>query len=163
MSRLIYKALDSVFRKLEKAHTQFLLSKAKCGENVSVRDRVTIYCPERLVLKNNVSINTGVTILAQGGVTIGEFAMIAPGVSIISVNHDYTKIGIEAHKTHIKNHVTIGPNTWLAAGCIILPGVTVGEGAVVAAGSVVTRDVEPYTVVGGIPAVEIKKRIVDNE
>lgn len=54
--------------------------------------------------------------------------------------------------------MTIGDYAWLCSHCIILPGVTIGEGAIVASGAVVTKDVEPWTVVGGIPAKEIAKR-----
>ena len=62
----------------------------------------------------------------------------------------------------ITKPITIKDNVWVATGAIVLPGVTIGEGAVVAAGSVVTKDVEPWTVVGGNPAKFIKKRVLMN-
>ena len=146
--------------KLEKGHNEHLKSKMNCGKNVSLRDRTIIYCPERLTIADNVSINSGVTILAQGGVSIGEYTMISSGVTIVSVNHDYSKLGKEAWEGQIKKPVIIGRDVWIAAGAIILPGVTIGDGAVVAAGSVVSRDVPPYSVVAGLPAAVTKERPV---
>jgi acetyltransferase-like isoleucine patch superfamily enzyme len=61
----------------------------------------------------------------------------------------------------ITKPITIMDNVWVATGAMILPGVTIGEGAVVAAGAVVTKDVEPWTVVGGNPAKVIKRRILE--
>jgi len=158
MKRLMYKMLHFLHRKIEKGNTEFLKSKMRCGRNVTIRDRATIYCPENVTIADNVGINSGVTILAQGGVTIGEYTMIAPGVTIVSVNHDYAKSGREAWDKQIKKPVTIGRDVWLATGATVLAGVTVGDGAVVAAGSVVTKDVPPHTVVAGVPARVIKTR-----
>ena len=160
MRKLYFKILNCVYRKLEQGHSEYLKSKVRCGWNVEIRDRATIYSPENLFIADNVAINSGVTILAQGGVTIGEYTMIAPGVTIISVNHDYTRRENEALTTFIKKPVVIGRNVWLAAGAIVLAGVSIGDGAVVAAGSVVTKDVPSYTIVGGIPATVIKKRTI---
>ena len=160
MKKLIYKTLHFMHRKLEKGHNEYLKSRMSCGRNVSIRDRAIIYSPERLTVSDNVSINSGVTILAQGGVSIGEYTMISPGVTIVSVSHDYSKLGKEAWDGQIKKPVIIGRNVWIAAGAIILPGVTIGDGAVVAAGSVVTKDVPPYTVVAGLPAAVTKERPV---
>jgi len=161
MNKLIYKALHYVHRRLEMGHTEYLKSKMSLGSNVIIRDRTTIYCPEFLKIADNVSINTGVTILAQGGVSIGEYTMISPGVIIVSVYHDYSKLGQDAWDGVITKPVSIGRDVWIAAGATILAGVTVGDGAIVAAGSVVTKDVPPYTIVAGVPAAVIKKRPVD--
>ncbi len=160
MKKLFYKILHFIHCKLEKGQNEYLKSKMKCGKNVSIRDRAIIYCPERITVADNVSINSGVIILAQGGVSFGEYTMISPGVTIVSVSHDYSKLGQEAWDGQIKKPVTIGRNVWIAAGAIILPGVTIGDGAVVAAGSIITRDVPPYTVVAGLPARVIKERPV---
>lgn len=163
MKKLYFKILDCVYRKLEEGHSEYLKSKIKCGKNVEIRDRATIYSPENLFIADNVAINSGVTILAQGGVTIGEYTMIAPGVTIISVNHDYKREGERALSTLIKKPVIIGRHVWLAVGSIVLAGVTIGDGAVIAAGSIVTKDVPPYTIVAGIPATVIKKRIIESD
>jgi len=90
-------------------------------------------------------------------IEIGDEASIGPGVSIMAHSsaspfHQRFKIYHEGPKK-----VTIKRGVWLAAGSIILPGVTIGEGAIVAAGSVVSRDVPPYTMVAGNPARAVKK------
>ncbi|WP_409014249.1 MULTISPECIES: acyltransferase [unclassified Arcicella] len=73
---------------------------------------------------------------------------------IWSLHHDYNDLHFKA----VGGKVTIKKFAWLGSRCILLPGVTIGEGAVVAAGAVVTKDVPPYTIVGGIPAKPIAKR-----
>jgi acetyltransferase-like isoleucine patch superfamily enzyme len=97
-------------------------------------------------------------IRGQGGVTIGDRVYTSPFTQIIAVNHifddpsrSFVEQGITAEGIIIEDDV------WLGAGAVITDGVKVGKGAVVAAGAVVTKDVPPHTVVGGVPAREIKK------
>jgi acetyltransferase-like isoleucine patch superfamily enzyme len=97
-------------------------------------------------------------IRGQGGVTIGDRVYTSPFTQIIAVNHvfdnpnqSFVDQGITAQGIVIEDDV------WLGAGAIIMDGVHVGKGAVVAAGAVVTKDVPPHTVVGGVPARIIKK------
>ena len=97
-------------------------------------------------------------IRGQGGVEIGERVFTSPFTQIIAVNHlfhdtkrPFTEQGITAEGIVIEDDV------WLGAGAVITDGVRVGKGAVVAAGAVVTKDVPPYTVVGGVPAKVIKR------
>lgn len=97
-------------------------------------------------------------IRGQGGVTIGDRVYTSPFTQIIAVNHvfadkerPFTEQGITAEGIIIEDDV------WLGAGAVITDGVRVGKGAVVAAGAVVTKDVPPHTIVGGVPAREIKK------
>ena len=81
-----------------------------------------------------------------------------------NVNHEYTIIVKEREKDDekLRKNVKIEDDCWIAANSIILAGVTIGKGSVVAAGSVVTTDVPPYSVVGGVPARLIKKRLPDS-
>ena len=99
-------------------------------------------------------IGDDVWICALDEVRVGKNACISEGVRILTGTHD-----ISSPKFDLVRHpVAIGDNAWIAVGATLLPGVTIGEGAVVAAGAVVTKDVEPWTVVGGNPAKFIKKR-----
>ncbi len=94
----------------------------------------------------------------QGGITIGDRVYTAPLVQILAVNHVYsdpTRPIIEQGIT--AEGITIEDDVWIGAGAIITDGVTIGRGAVIAAGAVVTQDVPPHTVVGGIPARTIKE------
>lgn len=96
-------------------------------------------------------INHGLTIMARGGIEIEDDVMIGPGASLLTANHD-----LYDHQVLLCGKVTIRKNAWIGAKAMILPGVTVGENAVVAGGSVVTKDVEANTVVGGNPARVLK-------
>lgn len=99
----------------------------------------------------NVIVMPGCLMMAAGGITIEDGAMIAANVQLISNNHDLFERQIITCKP-----VRIGRNAWIGAGATILPGVTVGENAVIGAGSVVTRDVPANTIVAGNPARIIK-------
>lgn len=89
--------------------------------------------------------------------TIGENVSISPDVQIITAQHDINDPSFKL----IKAPVTIEDYVWIGTRALILPGIHVGKGAVIAAGAVVTRDVPPFTVVGGVPAKPIKKRNQD--
>lgn len=130
-----------------------------CGENLRVNGYISLNSPERLVIGNNVSFNVGVKINATGVVEIGNNVLIRPSVKIWSVNHIYSsKESLISEQGYSQAKVTIEDDVWLATNAIILPGVTIGKGAVVAAGSVVTKDVPPYALVGGVPARIIGSR-----
>lgn len=107
-------------------------------------------------LGKNVFIKGACSFLDIGGITIEDDVLIGPRVNITSENHPLDPSG---RKTLILAPVHIKRNAWIGAGATILPGVTVGENAVVAAGAVVSRDVPPNTVVAGIPAKIVKENI----
>ncbi|MBR5904992.1 MAG: acyltransferase [Bacteroidales bacterium] len=88
------------------------------------------------------------------GLVIGKNVCLASDVTVWTLHHDYNN----THFSAVGGEVVIGDYVWLCSNCIILPGVKIGEGAVVAAGAVVSRDVAPWTVVGGVPARPIAKR-----
>lgn len=101
----------------------------------------------------NVFINHACSFLDMGGITIEDDVLIGPKVNLITENHPLAPSDRRALMT---KPVVIKRNAWIGAGATILPGVTVGENAVVAAGAVVSKDVPANTVVGGIPAKFIK-------
>jgi len=101
----------------------------------------------------NVFINHACSFLDMGGITIEDDVLIGPRVNLVTESHPLTP---EDRKALIAKPVTIKRNAWIGAGATILPGVTVGENAVVAAGSVVSRDVPANTVVAGVPAKIVK-------
>lgn len=99
----------------------------------------------------HVFVNHSLTCMAAGGITIDDGVMIGPNVRIVTDNHDFTnRMVLRCKPVHICR------NVWIGVGAIILPGVTIGENAVIAAGAVVTKDVAPNTIVGGNPAKFIK-------
>ncbi len=112
----------------------------------------------KLKIGDYVLFNYGCMIVSGGGVSIGDNVLIGPGVTILSASHN-TNANLPMRTSSPEfGYVDIGSDAWLAARCIILPGVTIGNGAIVSAGAVVTKDVEPMTIVGGVPARVIRKR-----
>ncbi|WP_128544542.1 sugar O-acetyltransferase [Larkinella soli] len=104
-------------------------------------------------LGKNIFINHACSFLDIGGITIGDDVQIGPRVNLTSENHPTDPAD---RKTLLLGAIVIKRNAWIGAGATILPGVTVGENAIVAAGAVVSRDVPPNTVVAGIPAKIVK-------
>lgn len=108
-----------------------------------------------LRLGRNVFVNHGCTAVVVGGIEIGDDVMIGPNVQLISGGHSLEP---ETRRTvSTCAPVVIGRGVWIGAGATILPGVTIGEDAVVAAGAVVTKDVAPPTLVGGVPATLMRE------
>jgi maltose O-acetyltransferase len=99
-------------------------------------------------------INQQCCLDGRGWLSIGDYVSVSPGVWILTDSHDMHDPSFR----EVLAPVSIGNHAWIGSRALILPGVTVGEGAVVAAGAVVTNDVEPYTVVGGVPARPIGTR-----
>ncbi len=97
---------------------------------------------------------------ARNGITMGENVNLSSNVSIYTEQHDHRDSYFGLNK-RIKKRVNIGNRVWLGSNVIVLPGVTIGEGAVCCAGAVITKDVPPYSVVAGIPAKEVNKRPKD--
>ena len=84
---------------------------------------------------------------------MGNGVMIGPGVVIVSSNHDHLQTNLPMTKMdHIFAPVVIGNDIWIGANAVILAGVQIGNGAVIAAGSVVNKDVNAFDIVGGVPA-----------
>ena len=121
------------------------------GEGSRVMPPLNLVCANQVKIGRNVLIMGGCLMMSRGGITIDDDAMIAANAQLISNNHD-----LHDHALLVCKPVHICRNAWIGAGATILPGVTVGENAVVAAGAVVTKDVEANTIVGGNPAKFIK-------
>jgi acetyltransferase-like isoleucine patch superfamily enzyme len=108
------------------------------------------------------SVNPYCVIYGHGGLTTGAFVRIAAQTVIIPANHVFADPTVPITRQGLRKlGITIGDDVWIGAGCQILDGVTIGNGAVIAAGSVVNRPVEPFTVVGGVPARVLKRRGIE--
>ena len=138
MERLTGKKIDSTFRLFPPFYTDF-------GKNITIG--------------RDVFINSGCHFQDQGGIEIGDGALIGHNVVLATLNHSLDP----AHrKDVIPAPIHIGRDVWIGANAVILPGVTIGDGAVIAAGAVVTKDVPENTVAGGVPARVIKTIGVDD-
>jgi len=123
------------------------------GDGNVVKDGLRCNFGFNISIGNDCYINYGVTILDSFEVVIGNNVFIAPNVVISPVTHP-----IEAARRRdlMGGRITVCDDVWIGAGAVILPNVTIGKGAVIGAGAVVNKNVEPNTVVGGVPAKFIK-------
>lgn len=111
-------------------------------------------CGKNITVGKSVFINAGCCFQDQGGITIGDESLIGHQVVLATLNHEYA-VSKRAGMTPAPIH--IGKRVWIGAHATVLPGVTIGDGAIVAAGAVVTKDVPAYTIVGGVPARVIRE------
>jgi len=110
-------------------------------------------CGKNIRIGKNVFINSGCRFQDQGGITIGDDALIGHNAVLATLNHSFAP---DDRKSMEPAPIVIGKNVWLGANVTILPGVTIGDNAVVAAGAVVTKDVPEGMIFGGVPAKAIK-------
>jgi len=109
---------------------------------------------KNIIIGKNVFFNTGCSFQDRGGITIGDGSLIGMNVTIATLNHG---LPLETRNTTYPSPVVIGKNVWIGSNATIIPGVTIGNNSVVAAGAVVTKDVPENTVVAGVPASVLKK------
>ncbi|SDS99729.1 Acetyltransferase (isoleucine patch superfamily) [Mucilaginibacter mallensis] len=128
--------------------------KAKIGKKVGIYRGFEVRSPWKLKIGNSSVIGHNALLDARRGLTIGNNVNLSNEVMIWTSHHDYNSAVFET----VGKEVIIEDYVWLCSRAVILPGVTIGRGAVVAAGAVVTRDVAPFTVVGGVPAKPIATR-----
>jgi galactoside O-acetyltransferase len=137
------------------------------GSHVIVDDFVFIGNHERLLIGNYVHIASHASITGGGRCLIGDFAAVASGVRVLTGTDDFLGGGLTgpaippAYRAVTRSRVVIAPYAIIGANSVILPGVTIGEGAAVGAGSVVRRDIAPWGVYLGTPPREAKERPKD--
>lgn len=127
------------------------------GRKVDVYGDFTVIHPENVRIGVNCGINHDVFILGRCGIEIGDDVVLSARAMLIDAALDPSTFAQPADRKYIDGPIRIGKGAWIGAGAIILPGVTIGERSVVGAGSVVTRDVPPLSVVAGNPARVIRK------
>lgn len=132
---------------------------AECGKYSVFHFRTEIRSPYKLKIGKGSIVGDNALLDAHNYLTIGENVNMSSNVVIYTGHHDYRDP--DFHSVRRPVSVTIGDRAWLGSNVMIMPGVTVGEGAVCCSGCVVTKDVEPYTVVAGIPAKKINDRPTD--
>lgn len=111
-------------------------------------------------LRVGVNSGLGVNCQIQSPCDIGDNVLMGPDVVILTLNHKHSDLSkpIGWQGMNPRQKVIIGNNVWLGQRVMIMPGVTIGEGSIIAAGAVVTKDVEPYSIYGGVPAKLLKYR-----
>lgn len=131
----------------------------KMGKNVTIHFRTELRCPERLSLGDGTIIGDNAILDARRGLTLGKNVNLSSNVSIYTLQHDHRAPDFSCPaEDKVDFAVKIDDRAWLGSNVIVLPGVHIGEGAVCCAGCVVTKNVEPYDVVAGIPAKKVGTR-----
>lgn len=155
-NRIRYRT--GLFSSLER----YVITKKLCrsvGDNVLIKEGCFILSFEELEIGCNVSIQPQTYIDCFGGVVIGDDVSIAQGVSIISHTHNFDDINEKIKdQGSTKQPIVIGNNVWIGAQAVILGNVTIGDNSIVGAGAVVKHNVDPNTIVAGIPARLIRRR-----
>jgi acetyltransferase-like isoleucine patch superfamily enzyme len=133
------------------------LLRISIGQRTSIHRNCRFYRPSGVNIGSHSVINWDVLMDGRMGLQIGDNVSISEGTAIITLEHDPNSPAFEARGAPVR----IGDRVFVGARAILLPGVTIGEGAVVAAGAVVTRDVESFAIVAGVPARPIGQRRQD--
>jgi acetyltransferase-like isoleucine patch superfamily enzyme len=141
------------------------VAQMKSGGNCRIHPTASLRCGRNIELGRNGHINQYCCVWASPAsrILIGENLLMGPGVKIFSSNHGSGRDLPMNVQAAVERDVVIGDDVWLGANSVVVAGVTIGRGSIVAAGSVVTKDVPEYSVVGGIPARTIKTRDVRAE
>ena len=114
--------------------------------------------PKGITIENGVSIGPKVLLDGRKGLTIGNSVVIAYEAIIWTLNHDYNDINFKGKGAP----VSIGDYAWICSRSIVLPGIKIGKGAIVASGAIVTKDVPDYAIVAGVPAKVVGQREIKN-
>lgn len=129
---------------------------ARLGRHCHIYPGAVVWAPWHLVCEDEVGIANGAIIYNMGVITIGRRAVISQGAHLCAGTHDYT----DPNFVLIPKPITVGAEAWICAEAFLHPGVTIGEGAVIGARSVVTKDMPPWMVCAGHPCVPLKPRII---
>lgn len=127
---------------------------AKLGANVKIYPRASIWAPWNLVCADTVAVADEAIIYNPSVITLGSHSIISQQAYLCGAMHDYD----DPQFTFMSLPISIGEYAWVCARASVQPGVRLGEGAILALGSVASRDLEPWTIYGGIPARPIKAR-----
>ncbi len=153
MFRLLWKVFAAL--DLLRAHVyQAVMTKSlkHLGANTKIDYRTEILSPQNASIGNRVYIGKNCTLVCDGELSIGDDCMIAAGCRVTTKNHNAIRGHSYSDLGYTLKKVAIGNNVWIGYNVVILPGVDIGDGAIVAAGSVVTKAVPAFEVWGGVPA-----------
>ncbi|WP_163534725.1 DapH/DapD/GlmU-related protein [Helicobacter suis] len=160
----IFEVIMNAQRLTHKLNTEFL-SKEQIGELMSELtgkpfDASNWILPpfytdfgRNISFGKNCFVNNCCTFMDRGGISIGDGAFIAPKVCLTTTNHDFHPY---KRRVTFSKGIVIKERVWIGINAVVCPGVTIGENSIIAAGSVVTKDVPPNVVVGGVPAKIIR-------
>lgn len=137
----------------------------KIGKNVRICRNGT-FTYENIIIGDDVFIGVNAVMQARKSkIIIGNHVAIGPNVNIYGANHDLKTVGVYVSNSAVspKNDIVIGDDVWVGANSIILPNVRIGNGSVIGAGAVVSKDVPPYTIYTGSPAPKQRERFSEEQ
>lgn len=158
---MVGRLLISIEARVVKAKQKYLLTKIKHGKDTTIGGNCKVNNPHNIIIGEDTMINDYTMLHAStdGKIIIGSHCMISYYVCLRTLAHNYMDLSIPMKQQgQSERSIVIGNDVWIGYGAIIMPGVTIGDGCVVGAGAVVTRDCEPYGVYVGSPARKIKSR-----
>ena len=156
------KKIIAIFRLL-KFYNQIHLSerfKLHMEKGATIAPTVSMRCAENIYIGKNSHINhlCGLWAAEHSTIKIGNDVLFGPGVYVYSGNHSFKRNQLIRKQPYTEKSVEIGNDVWIGVNALIMPGVKIGNGAVIGAGSVVTKDIPEYSIAVGSPAKVIKKR-----
>jgi maltose O-acetyltransferase len=130
-----------------------------CGKNLEIYENNNIKGFKNISIGDDFFMNFGGTLDAQDDLVIGNYVTCGYNVKLITVNHIFTRLDLQIQKQGVEHKkISVGNDVWIGADAIVLPGVKIGDGCVIGAGSIVTKDVPDFAVAAGNPARVIKHR-----
>lgn len=125
---------------------------AGLGYGTVIRDHIRLTNPEKISIGEHCNLSERSFITGGGGVTLGNYVGLGPDVKIWSVNHRFDDPDVPwLTQGYDKKPVVIEDDVWLGANCFVMPGVTIGKGAIISAGSILMKSVPPYAIIAGNP------------
>jgi len=135
----------------------------KCGKDVIVKNKCYFGDGSRLEVGNRSQLGQNARL--GGSIKIGDDVLMGPDVVMMAISHRFDRIDIPINQqgSTEEKPIEIGNDVWIGTRVIILPGVKIGDHSIIGAGAVVTKSFPPYSIIGGVPAKLIKKRISDDK
>lgn len=157
ISSITHAFVESIIRVIHDSRTRYLsIQLQSCGSNLRLQFPIHLLQPNLIEIGDEVSVAAYVHIWGGGGVKIGDRVMIGSHTAITSITHDYTVERM--YRTIVAHPIVIEDDVWIGTHAVILPGVTIGKGAVIGAGCIVTKNVPPRAIVTGVPGRTLKLR-----
>lgn len=157
----LFKKTDGFFR-IDKGVSIVNFQNIELGNNINIMQNSYLYANDHgiLIIGNNFSMNTNTQLGAAGGkIVIKNNCSIGPNCVLRAADHEFSDPHIPFNQQgHTYGEIILEDDVWIASNCVITSNTIIGKGSVIAAGSVVTKNVEPYSIMGGVPAKLIKKR-----
>lgn len=168
IEKLIYFSWFYVIRRIQDKYSRSIYTYytyrkcGKVGKRMTVNGKVT-GLSKRVSFGDYCNLNSGAAVLGKGEVKFGDYFHTGHNLTIITQNHNFDNSDAIPYTGYITTEpVEFKDFVWCGHNVTIMPGVTIGEGAIIAAGSVVSRDVPDYAIVGGVPAKLIRHRDIDH-